>query len=110
MIVSRPWGNFKVLAENERTTIKLITMKAGHRTSLQFHNKRTERWVVIQGRGTAIIQDMKYSLKDGDEVTIARENPHRLEAITDLTVLEISSGYFEEEDIVRLEDDYCRVN
>lgn len=46
----------------------------------------------------------------GDELVIPKTKPHRLEAITDLTILEISFGEFDELDIVRLEDDYCRIN
>ena len=84
-------------------------MKPGQRMSLQYHNKRTERWIIIKGRATAIIKNVKHFIKNGDEIIIPSGVLHRLEAFTDLTVLEISYGEFEESDIVRVEDDYNKV-
>ncbi|AJM91987.1 hypothetical protein NPIRD3C_0775 [Nitrosopumilus piranensis] len=36
-------GFFEQLTDNE-TTIKIITILAGNRTSLQFHEQRSEKW------------------------------------------------------------------
>jgi mannose-1-phosphate guanylyltransferase len=47
--------------------------------------------------------------KEGDEVIIPRKTIHRLEgANADAIILEISTGDFDEKDIIRLEDDYNR--
>ena len=109
MNVVKPWGNYKVLTKNEKTTVKIISLKSGHRTSLQFHKHRSEKWFVLIGKGIAEL-GTKHNLMAGDELVIPKTKPHRLEAITDLTILEISFGEFDELDIVRLEDDYCRIN
>ncbi len=107
MKVTKPWGNYNLFTKNEKTTVKIISLDAGHRTSLQFHRYRTEKWFVIKGTGIAHLLT-KHDLKPGVELVIPKTKPHRLEAVTDLSVLEISYGKFDESDIVRLDDDYCR--
>ena len=107
MKINKPWGFFEQLTDNETTTIKVITILAGHRTSLQFHENRSEKWYVLNGEGYAILNDKK-KIQTGDEIVIPKKAVHRLEAITDLKVLEISFGLFQESDIKRLEDDYVR--
>lgn len=105
--INKPWGFFEQLTDNETTTVKIITILAGNRTSLQFHEHRSEKWYVLNGEGYAFLKD-KQRIQTGDEITIPIKAVHRLEAITDMKILEISYGLFQESDIKRLEDDYVR--
>lgn len=109
MIVTKPWGFYKLLTQNEKTTVKILSLKGGRRTSLQLHQNRSEKWYVLKGEGIVTLEKTQ-KLKIGDEVFISKTQPHRLEAITDLMILEISFGLFDELDILRLEDDYDRSN
>ena len=106
-IIDKPWGFFEKLTDNEITTVKLISINAGKRTSLQFHEHRSEKWYVLSGDGYAMNPDKK-RVKPGDKLFISKTTVHRLEAITDMKILEISFGNFQESDIKRLEDDYNR--
>ena len=105
--IDKPWGFFKKLTDNEKTTVKIISINAENRTSLQFHEHRSEKWYVLSGKGYAMNPD-KTKINPGDELFISRTTVHRLEAITDMVILEISFGDFDELDIKRLEDDYDR--
>ena len=105
--VNKPWGIFEQLTHNETTTVKLITIYAGNRTSLQFHKHRSEKWYVLSGKGYALLPDKK-EIKSGDELFVLQNTTHRFEAITEMKILEISFGKFDESDITRLEDDYNR--
>jgi mannose-6-phosphate isomerase-like protein (cupin superfamily) len=107
MKINKPWGFFEQLTNNEKTTIKLITIKANNRTSLQLHKYRSEKWYILSGEGIVLVPDKK-RVKPGDEIFISQNTPHRLEAIIDMKILEISFGQFDESDIVRIEDDYFR--
>lgn len=107
MKVNKPWGFFEQLTDNEATTVKVITILAGNRTSLQFHENRSEKWYVLNGEGYAILEERR-KIQTGDEISIPKKATHRLEAATDMKILEISFGLFEESDIKRLEDDYVR--
>ena len=105
--IEKPWGYFEQLTDNEKTTVKIISINAGNRTSLQFHELRSEKWYVLSGEGYAMNPDKK-RVKPGDKLFISKTTVHRLEAITDMKILEISFGNFQESDIKRLEDDYNR--
>ena len=106
----RPWGRFEKFHENKSCTVKLIYVNANSRLSLQYHKKRSEFWKVI--KGTAVVETDKKTivLREGETITIPRQAKHRVLALeSDCIILEIAYGRFDENDIVRLEDDYQRV-
>lgn len=106
----RPWGCFDTFAHNEQCTVKVITVAPRARLSLQYHHTRDERWRVLSGSGVVWLGDERIDCVAGDDFFVPRETPHRLEAGAEtLTVLEVSYGMFDEEDIIRLADDHGRV-
>jgi mannose-6-phosphate isomerase-like protein (cupin superfamily) len=106
----RPWGRFEKFHENKSCTVKLIYVNANSRLSLQYHKKRSEFWKVIKGTAVVEIDKKTIVLKEGETTTIPRQAKHRVLALkSDCIILEIAYGRFDENDIVRLEDDYQRV-
>jgi mannose-6-phosphate isomerase len=106
----RPWGRFEKFHENKSCTVKLIYVNANSRLSLQYHKKRSEFWKVIKGTAAVEIDKKTIVLKEGETITIPRQAKHRVLALeSDCIILEIAYGRFDENDIVRLEDDYQRV-
>ena len=106
----RPWGRFEKFHENKSCTVKLIYVNANSRLSLQYHKKRSEFWKVIKGTALVEIDKKTIVLKEGETTTIPRQAKHRVLALeSDCIILEIAYGRFDENDIVRLEDDYQRV-
>lgn len=107
---SRPWGKFEKFHENKPCTVKLIYVNANSRLSLQYHKKRSEFWKVIKGTAMVEIGEKMITLQEGETITIPRQTKHRVLALeNDCIILEIAYGKFDENDIVRLEDDYHRV-
>jgi len=105
----RPWGNFEEFTKNEKTTVKIININPNERLSLQIHKQRNEFWKVLSGDGKVTIGDEVKEARKGDEFNIAVENKHSMEAGNEgISFLEISFGYFDENDEVRLEDKYGR--
>jgi mannose-6-phosphate isomerase-like protein (cupin superfamily) len=106
----RPWGSFDQFTKNEATTVKIIRVNPGKRLSLQRHAHRAEFWYVLSGNGTAEIDSAEHALTPGVTVEIPVHTTHRLTASDEgITILEIATGEFDEDDIERLEDDYGRV-
>lgn len=106
----RPWGRFEKFHENKSCTVKLIYVNANSRLSLQYHKKRSEFWKVIKGTAVVEIDKKTIVLKEGETTTIPRQAKHRVLALeSECIILEIAYGRFDENDIVRLEDDYQRV-
>ena len=107
---SRPWGKFEKFHENKPCTVKLIYVNANSRLSLQYHKKRSEFWKVIKGSAMVEINEKTIILEEGETITIPRQARHRVLARkSECIILEIAYGRFDENDIVRIEDDYQRV-
>ncbi|MDQ3854059.1 MAG: phosphomannose isomerase type II C-terminal cupin domain [Thermoproteota archaeon] len=107
---SRPWGRFEKFHENKSCTVKLIYVNANSRLSLQYHKKRSEFWKVIKGSAMVEIDEKRIVLEEGETIMIPRQAKHRVLALeSECVILEIAYGRFDENDIVRLEDDYQRV-
>jgi mannose-6-phosphate isomerase-like protein (cupin superfamily) len=106
----RPWGRFERFTLNEPSTVKLVYVDGNKRLSLQYHNNRIEFWKVVKGPVKVQIGNETRTLQTGESVTVPAKTIHRLVgAGTDAIILEISTGNFDEKDIVRLEDDYSRI-
>jgi len=107
----RPWGAFYVLQENESYKLKRIEVNPGERLSYQYHDKRSEVWVIIQGEGELCLDDKIIKYKSGDTVIIPQGMKHRISNTGNVKTIfiEVQTGsYFGEDDIVRIKDDYNR--
>ena len=112
----RPWGSFTVLQDEPSFKVKRLNVFAGKRLSLQKHLKRSEIWTVVSGVGKftigndVFVIDSASSDESKTTLFIPKNTVHRIEAITNLIVVETQQGeYFGEDDIVRYEDDFGRV-
>jgi mannose-6-phosphate isomerase len=110
-VIDKPWGREEVVEINDKYMVKKLTMWAGHRCSLQFHNQKKETIYVlsgilkiIQGQAQdALVEKLYYA---GDTITIPPGLIHRMEGVEDSVYLEASTP--EMDDVVRLVDDYQR--
>jgi mannose-6-phosphate isomerase-like protein (cupin superfamily) len=110
--VHRPWGSYTVLEEGPRYKVKRVTVKPGGRLSLQYHHRRSEHWVVTAGTARVTCGDRVFDLHVNESTAIPQKTPHRLENPGEilLDIIEVQCGdYVGEDDIVRLADDYDRV-
>jgi cytidyltransferase-like protein len=109
----RPWGEFYGWDEGARWKLKTIYIKPGKRLSLQYHNHRSEHWTLVEGDATATIEadgdHKKISLMVGQIFAVPLRATHRLESEKGGVIVEIGLGEFNENDIVRLDDDHGRV-
>ena len=110
--VYRPWGKYDSIDNGDRYQVKRITVKPGAKLSVQMHHHRAEHWVVVSGSAKVTNGDETFLLAENQSTYIpvgvihALENPGRVP----LEIIEIQSGsYLGEDDIVRFEDRYGRV-
>lgn len=107
--VKKPWGNFQRYVNN-KVTVKILLINKNKRFSLQSHKNRTEFWEFLDNRARVTIGNTKHIAVKGSRFFIKKRQLHRIEAFDKpVRVLEISSGKFDEKDIVRFEDDFNRV-
>lgn len=110
--VYRPWGEYQSIYSEKGFLIKILRIYPKNKISLQYHNKRSEHWIVVEGIATVIKGKKKFKLKQNQSTYISKGEIHRLsnETNKDLTLVEVQTGsYLEEDDIVRLEDVYGRI-
>lgn len=110
--VYRPWGFYEGVDEGERHQVKHICVNPGAALSLQYHHKRAEHWVVVKGTAEVIVGEEQKTLRENESVYIPIEARHRLANPADepLHIIEVQTGsYLGEDDIVRLEDVYGRI-
>jgi mannose-6-phosphate isomerase len=119
--VEKPWGYELHWAKTDRYVGKLIHVNAGHALSLQYHNQKDETIFLWAGRmlfeigpdareagaeAAASGPLTKREMKPGESVHVTPKTVHRMTAITDCDIFEVSTP--ELQDVVRLEDRYGR--
>jgi len=111
--VYRPWGKYDAIDSGERYQAKRITVNPGAKLSVQMHHHRAEHWVVVSGTAKVTNGDRTFILSENESTYIPVGEVHALEnpGKVPLEIIEIQSGsYLGEDDIVRLEDIYGRLN
>lgn len=111
--VYRPWGAYDSIDNGPRYQVKRITVSPGQKLSVQMHHHRAEHWIVVTGTAKVQIGDKEILLTENQSTYIpvgvvhALENPGKIP----LEMIEVQSGgYLGEDDIVRFEDRYGRVD
>lgn len=110
--VKRPWGSYTVLDNGFGFKIKLVEVFPKKSLSLQKHRKRSEHWVVVEGEARIQKGCKNYRVCLNESTYIPRGCVHRLTNPTNsiLRIVEVQTGgYLEEDDIVRLKDDFDRI-
>lgn len=112
--VYKPWGFELWLAygNNIPYALKIISIRQGAKTSLHYHQEKMEHLLLLVGKIRLHYKDVQTG-KRGAEVLrpgcVMKIDPlfvHRIEALSDVFLLEASSHNLE--DVIRLEDDYQR--
>jgi mannose-1-phosphate guanylyltransferase/mannose-6-phosphate isomerase len=110
--VYRPWGWYETIEVGERFQVKRITVTPGGKLSLQKHAHRAEHWVVVNGEAEVELEGERRRLAANESIYIPLGATHRLSnpGPGPLDLIEVQSGaYLGEDDIVRLEDAYARI-
>lgn len=109
----KPWGGEELLAHTDKYALKSIHVKKGSRPSLQYHERKAESLYLLSGLLQIEIGDSADDLitevfNPGDIVDIPTRKIHRVSAIEDSVIIEVSTP--ELDDVVRMKDDYDRAD
>jgi mannose-1-phosphate guanylyltransferase/mannose-6-phosphate isomerase len=109
--VFRPWGWYEGVEQGERFQVKQLMVKPGAKTSMQVHHHRSEHWVIVKGTAQITLDGEDHLLSEDKSIYVPLGVPHRIfnPGRIPLHLVEVQSGsYLEEDDIVRLDDNYGR--
>lgn len=107
----KPWGKETWFAHTDKYAGKILHIDKGHRYSLQYHEHKRETQYIYKGKvkltyGTDEKNLQEKILNQGDKVEVHPYTIHRLQALEDSEVFEVSTP--ELDDVIKLEDDYGR--
>lgn len=110
-VVKKPWGREIWLELNDRYCYKRLYLNQGTRTSYQFHRKKLETNYIIEGEAEIWLENdqgvvEKRVMKKDDFFTVLPLRKHRVVALTDLVLQEVSTP--EVDDVIRIDDDAAR--
>jgi mannose-6-phosphate isomerase len=109
--IEKPWGWELIWAESEHYVGKLLFVRSGEALSLQYHEQKDESWLVREGRARLELGEVGGGLEvveiePGDAFRYRPGTVHRITALEDTLVLEVSTPHLD--DVVRVEDRYGR--
>ena len=93
--VEKPWGHELWWAHTHRYVGKVLHVKAGHRLSLQYHVKKDETIHLQSGELVLVVDEgaglVEKGLLPGESYRIGPGTVHRMVAVTDCDILEVST-------------------
>ncbi len=110
--VYRPWGSYEAMDNGQRFQVKRLIVNPGAILSLQMHHHRSEHWVVVNGSAEVTIDGEVRLVAENESIYIPLGAWHRVSnpGRIPLHMIEVQSGpYLGEDDIVRTEDSYGRI-
>jgi NDP-sugar pyrophosphorylase family protein/mannose-6-phosphate isomerase-like protein (cupin superfamily) len=111
--VYKPWGKEEWLALNEFYCYKRIYINAGYKTSFQYHKFKHETNYIIEGTAEVWLENdngvlEKKIMKAGDFFNVTPPRKHRVIAITNIILQEVSTPHVD--DVIRIDDEFNRTD
>lgn len=112
-VVHKPWGKEEWLALNDAYCYKRIYINAGYKTSYQYHEFKQETNYIIDGTAEVWLENdegvvEKKIMKAGEFFDVNPPKKHRVIAITDIILQEVSTPHVD--DVFRIDDEFNRVD
>ena len=109
--VAKPWGYENRWAMTDHYLGKVLHINGGEALSLQYHEHKDESILLMRGTMDLDLDDddgvlRRHRLAPGDTRRILPRRRHRMTAVEDCDVFEVSTPH--PDDVVRLDDRYGR--
>jgi mannose-6-phosphate isomerase-like protein (cupin superfamily) len=105
--VQKGWGKEIWLVNNNKYCGKILKFNAGSKFSMHYHVNKEETFYILDGHlrlkyfDLSNAEEKNEDLYSGDIVDIPQFNPHKIEAIKESTIIEISTHH-EDSDSYRI--------
>ena len=94
-IEPKPWGEELVIAHTKDYLGKQLTMHAGHRGGLQYHERKDETFYLVSGSARVRGADrVWHDMQPGEAYHIEPGTVHQVDAVTDCIFFECSTPVF----------------
>ena len=92
MFAEKSWGSFTIIDDEDKSLTIKVTLNPGCRMNYHCHRRRNEVWVVIEGNGEAVVNDVFKEVKTGDVIVMKANCKHMIKAKSLLKIIEIQMG------------------
>lgn len=102
-IHNKGWGKETWIINKPKYCLKILEFKEGKSFSMHYHIMKEETWYISKGKLQLDYFDLSTAervikfLIPGDIVDIAPNIPHKIKALTDAEIIEVSTTHFEED-------------
>jgi len=97
----KAWGKEIWITNNDKYCGKILEFKKHHYSSLHYHTEKTETWYVLSGQLLLEYNHTKTIqfkiLNPGDIVHLVPQTLHKLTAVTDASIIEVSTTHHEKD-------------
>ena len=112
-VIHKPWGKEEWLELNDAYCYKRIYINEGYKTSFQYHEFKRETNYIIEGTAEIWLENEegvieKTIMKAGDYFNVTPPKKHRVIAITDIILQEVSTPHVD--DVFRIDDEFNRTD
>ncbi|CAM4527943.1 sugar phosphate nucleotidyltransferase [Paenibacillus xylanexedens] len=107
MFEEKEWGTVRILDDERfddgRSVItKRVAIKEGRYLSYLMHLYREEVWTIVKGEGEFVQNGIQMKVKAGNVLHIPIKTLHGLRAITNMEIINVHSGYSEQDQVMEL--------
>ena len=107
-IVQKSWGYEVIFADNELYRGKILHIYKGKSIHLQYHKEKDETMYILKGQGYMVSSPQEtfgkfVKVNSGEEYRIPPMTIHKVWAVTDLEIVEVSN-VVPDTDVIHLED------
>ena len=92
MFAEKSGGSYRVLDVGDDSMTIKVTLNPGHRMNYHSHQFRNEVWTVVEGTGTAVLDEKEIPVKPGDVLSMPISCRHTVIADTELKIIEVQLG------------------
>jgi mannose-6-phosphate isomerase-like protein (cupin superfamily) len=106
-VVEKGWGQELWIVNNDKYCGKILKFNSGSKFSMHYHVDKEETFYVLKGHLVLKYYDLSNAEEKiehiycGDVVDIPQYNPHKIEALEDSSIIEISTHH-EDSDSYRI--------
>ena len=103
----RPWGEFYGWDAGKNWKLKTIYLKKGAQMTMQYHEHRSEHWMLVDGDAWVVTQNSSgqsnsINMKKGEVMFVDAGQAHQLSSKRGGVLVEVSLGTFDEQDVIRV--------
>ena len=101
----KAWGSEEWIKNFDKYCLKILNFNKGSRFSYHYHDLKTETWlidsgkIILETKDLETSKDYEFVLEAGAIIHVPRLAPHRITALEETRIIEVSTQHFENDSL-----------